>query len=161
MLLHLFEVGAPWLFSKDAAGGYKKHINRHDNVTNMKVSKQGKLIFSTADPVCAAQILNLEKIQETPISTGVTFENITERFLIFDIPTNLQLSELADEIMNKNDMEVVELRRFVKLNSTQEFSPEVKKTSEDESSVRKKKLKCLLQRDLWNINSVFATKQSF
>ncbi|GIY37928.1 hypothetical protein CEXT_149971 [Caerostris extrusa] len=36
----------------------------------MKFSRQGKLIFSTADPVCAAQILNLEKIQETPISTG-------------------------------------------------------------------------------------------
>ncbi|GIY76289.1 uncharacterized protein CDAR_557531 [Caerostris darwini] len=87
----------------------------------MKFSRQGKVIFSTADPVCAAQILNLEKIQETPVSTGVTFENITERFLIFDIPTNLQLSELADEIMNKNDMEVVELRRFVKLNSTQEL----------------------------------------
>ncbi|GIY85589.1 uncharacterized protein CDAR_205331 [Caerostris darwini] len=89
----------------------------------MKFSRQGKLIFSTADPACAAQILNLEKIQERPVSTCVTFENITERFLIFDIPTNLQLSELADEIMNKNDMEVVELRRFVKLNSTQEFSP--------------------------------------
>ncbi|GIZ05192.1 uncharacterized protein CEXT_70771 [Caerostris extrusa] len=108
----------PFLIQADI----KKHINRHDNITNMKFSRQGKLIFSTADPVCAAQILNLEKIQETPISTGVTFENITERFLIFDIPTNQQLSELADEIMNKNDMEVVELRRFVKLNSTQEFS---------------------------------------
>ncbi|GIY45522.1 hypothetical protein CDAR_401071 [Caerostris darwini] len=108
----------PFLIQADI----KKHVNRHDNITNMKFSRQGKLIFSTADPVCAAQILNLEKIQETPVSTGVTFENITERFLIFDIPTNLQLSELADEIMNKNDMEVVELRRFVKINSTQEFS---------------------------------------
>ncbi|GIY87987.1 uncharacterized protein CEXT_521171 [Caerostris extrusa] len=75
----------------------------------MKFSRQGKLIFSTADLVCAAQILNLEKIQETPISTGVTFENITELCI------NLQLSEFD---MNKNDMEVVELRRFVKLNST-------------------------------------------
>ncbi|GIX86001.1 uncharacterized protein CEXT_730201 [Caerostris extrusa] len=94
----------PFLIQADI----KKHINRHDNITNMKFSRQGKLVFSTADPVCAAQILNLEKIQETSISTGVTFVNITERFLIFDIPTNLQLSELADEIMNKNDMEVVE-----------------------------------------------------
>ncbi|GIY80658.1 uncharacterized protein CEXT_477961 [Caerostris extrusa] len=48
----------------------------------MKFSRQGKLIFSTADPVCAAQILNLDKNLETPISTAVTFENITERFLI-------------------------------------------------------------------------------
>ncbi|GIY25227.1 uncharacterized protein CDAR_615811 [Caerostris darwini] len=87
----------------------------------MKISRQGKLIFSTADLVCAAQIL--EKILETPFSTGVTLENITERFLIFDIPTNLQLSEVANEIMYKNDMEVVVLRRFVKLNSIQEFSP--------------------------------------
>ncbi|GIX78398.1 hypothetical protein CDAR_313651 [Caerostris darwini] len=109
----------PFLIQADI----KKHVNRHDHITNMKFSRQGKLIFSTADPVCAAQILNLDKILETPISTAVTFENITERFLIFDIPTNLPLSELAAEIMNTNDMEVVELRRFVKLNSTQEFSP--------------------------------------
>ncbi|GIY23425.1 uncharacterized protein CEXT_531971 [Caerostris extrusa] len=109
----------PFLIQADI----KKHINRHDNITNMKFSRQGKLIFSTADPVCAAQILNLDKILETPISTAVTFENISERFLVFDIPTNLPLSELAAEIMHKNDMEVVELRRFVKLNSTQEFSP--------------------------------------
>ncbi|GIY44028.1 hypothetical protein CDAR_262621 [Caerostris darwini] len=109
----------PFLIQADI----KKHVNRHDHVTNMKFSRQGKLIFSTADPVCAAQILNLDKILETPISTAVTFENITERFLIFDIPTNLPLSELAAEIMHTNDMEVVELRRFVKLNSTQEFSP--------------------------------------
>ncbi|GIY17357.1 uncharacterized protein CDAR_1451 [Caerostris darwini] len=47
----------------------------------------------------------------------------TERFLIFDIPTNLQLLELANENMYKNGMEVVELRRCIKLNSTQEFSP--------------------------------------
>ncbi|GIY13747.1 uncharacterized protein CDAR_531331 [Caerostris darwini] len=83
----------------------------------MKFSRQGKLIFSTADPVCAAQILNLDKILETPISTAVTFENITERFLIFDIPTNLPLSELAAEIMNTNDMEIwftnQKIRQFV------------------------------------------------
>ncbi|GIY50884.1 putative RNA-directed DNA polymerase from transposon X-element [Caerostris extrusa] len=89
----------------------------------MKFSRQGKLIFSTAVSVCAAQILNLDKILETPISTAVTFENISKRFLVFDIPTTLPLSELAAEIMHKTEMEVVELRRFVKLNSTQEFSP--------------------------------------
>ncbi|GIY86061.1 TATA-binding protein-associated factor 172 [Caerostris darwini] len=109
----------PFLIQADI----KKHVNRHDHITNMKFSRQGKLIFSTADPVCAAQILNLDKILETPISTAVTFENLTERFLIFDIPTNLPLLELAAEIMHTNDMEVIELRRFVKLNSTQEFSP--------------------------------------
>ncbi|GIY07049.1 uncharacterized protein CEXT_18021 [Caerostris extrusa] len=79
----------------------------------MKFSRQGKLIFSTADPVCVAQILNLDKILETPISTAVTFENISERFLVFDIPTTLPLSELAAEIMHKNDMEVVESEKCI------------------------------------------------
>ncbi|GIY53000.1 uncharacterized protein CEXT_758751 [Caerostris extrusa] len=65
----------PFLIQADI----KKHVNRHDNITNMKFSRLGKLIFSTADPVCAAQILNLDKILETPISTAVTFENITEK----------------------------------------------------------------------------------
>ncbi|GIY27952.1 uncharacterized protein CEXT_457501 [Caerostris extrusa] len=53
----------PFLIQADIK---KKHVNRHDNITNMKFSRQGKLIFSTADPVGAAQILNLEKFRKRP-----------------------------------------------------------------------------------------------
>ncbi|GIY21484.1 uncharacterized protein CEXT_302471 [Caerostris extrusa] len=116
----------PFLIQADI----KKHVNRHDNITNMKFSRQGKLIFTTADPVCAAQILNLDKIQETPVSTGVTFENITERFLVFDIPTHLQLSELADEIMNKmiwkNHLTIGEARRLYAHSSKTNYSEAAK-----------------------------------
>ncbi|GBO14806.1 hypothetical protein AVEN_3714-1 [Araneus ventricosus] len=111
----------------------------------MKFTRQGKLIFSTADPVCASQLLNFEKIMDTPITTGVIWKNITDRFLIFDIPTKTPLTELVEELTRKNDIqidiptktpltelaeeltrkngiEIVEMRRFVKLYSTQEAS---------------------------------------
>ncbi|GIX83100.1 uncharacterized protein CEXT_341411 [Caerostris extrusa] len=58
----------PFLIQADI----KKHINRHDNITNMKFSRQDKLIFSTADPVCAAQILNLEKFKKRPFLRSPT-----------------------------------------------------------------------------------------
>ncbi|GIY15563.1 uncharacterized protein CEXT_203171 [Caerostris extrusa] len=53
----------PFLIQADIK---KKHVNRHDNITSMKFSRQGKLIFTTADLVCAAQILNLEKFRKRP-----------------------------------------------------------------------------------------------
>ncbi|GBL95355.1 hypothetical protein AVEN_99771-1 [Araneus ventricosus] len=65
-------------------GYIKQHVNRHDNnILNIKFRRQDKMIFSAADSVCAAQLLNLEKIMDTPITTGVMWEEILSRFLIF------------------------------------------------------------------------------
>ena len=58
-----------------------------------------------------------------PVSTRIVWENITNRFLVFDIPVDVSLADLADEITNSNDMSVLELLRFVKKNSQVEFSP--------------------------------------
>ncbi|GBO13884.1 hypothetical protein AVEN_207569-1 [Araneus ventricosus] len=60
---------------------------------------------------------------EIDVSTDVIWENISARFLVTDIPTTTPLQELATEIQNKNYCLVVELRRFVKLNSNKAISP--------------------------------------
>ncbi|GBN17051.1 hypothetical protein AVEN_63798-1 [Araneus ventricosus] len=60
---------------------------------------------------------------EIDVSTDVIWENISARFLLTDIPTTTPLEELAKEIQDKNDCLVVELRRFVKLNSNKAISP--------------------------------------
>ncbi|GBN54861.1 hypothetical protein AVEN_192988-1 [Araneus ventricosus] len=57
---------------------------------------------------------------DTDISTDVIWENICSRFLIFDIPVNTPMEELAEEIQGKNDLDVVEMRRFLKQNSVEE-----------------------------------------
>ncbi|GBM59828.1 hypothetical protein AVEN_10032-1 [Araneus ventricosus] len=71
----------------------KDKINRHTSIQNMKFTRQGKIILTTQDPVCAAQLLTLEKVVNTPVSTNVIWENITSRFLLYDIPTTVSLPE--------------------------------------------------------------------
>ncbi|GBO31366.1 hypothetical protein AVEN_255508-1 [Araneus ventricosus] len=101
----------------------KQVVNRHDNIENMKYTRQGKILFTTKDPLCAVQLLSLTKFMETDISIDVIWENICSRFLIFDIPVNTPMEELAKEIQEKNDMDVIEMRRFLKQNSVKDMSP--------------------------------------
>ncbi|GBO07689.1 hypothetical protein AVEN_216956-1 [Araneus ventricosus] len=101
----------------------KQVVNRHDNIDNMKFTRQGKILFTTKDPICAVQILSLTQFMDTDISTDVIWENICSRFLIFDIPVNTPMEELAAEIQRKNYLDVVEMRRFLKQNSVKDTSP--------------------------------------
>ncbi|GBN82020.1 hypothetical protein AVEN_138888-1 [Araneus ventricosus] len=79
----------------------KQVVNRHDNFQNMKYTRQGKILFTTKDPICAVQLLSLTKFMETDISTNVIWESICSRVLIFDIPLNTPMEELAEEIQEK------------------------------------------------------------
>ncbi|GBL72944.1 hypothetical protein AVEN_128126-1 [Araneus ventricosus] len=101
----------------------KQVVNRHDNIENMKYTRQRKILFTTKDPLCAVQLLSLTKFMETDISTDVIWENICSRFFIFDIPVNTPMEELAEEIQGKNDMDIIEMRRFLKQNSVKDMSP--------------------------------------
>ncbi|GBM70428.1 hypothetical protein AVEN_154427-1 [Araneus ventricosus] len=101
----------------------KKSVSRHEQIENMKHTQQSKILFTTKDPICAVQLLSLEKFMGINISTDIIWENASARFLIFDIPTSTPLEELAAEIEDKNDCFVVEMRRFPKQNSPKEMSP--------------------------------------
>ncbi|GBN37012.1 hypothetical protein AVEN_74995-1 [Araneus ventricosus] len=101
----------------------KQVVNRHESIENMKYTRQGKILFTTKDPICAVQLLSLNKFMETDINTDIIWENICSRFLIFDIPTDTPMEELAEEIQEKNDIDVVEMRRFLKQNSEKNMSP--------------------------------------
>ncbi|GBM18542.1 hypothetical protein AVEN_47935-1 [Araneus ventricosus] len=101
----------------------KQVVNRHDNIENMKFTRQGKILFTTKDTICAVHFLSLTKFMDTDISTEVICENICSRFLIFDIPVNTPMEELAEEIQGKNDIDVVKMRRFLKQNSVKDTSP--------------------------------------
>ncbi|GBN47258.1 hypothetical protein AVEN_221200-1 [Araneus ventricosus] len=86
----------------------------------MKFTRQVKIILTTQDPVCAAQLLNLETVVNIEVSTNVIWENI---FLLYDIPTKVSLLQVAEELTRNNGIEIVEMRRFVKQNNTRETSP--------------------------------------
>ncbi|GFX21698.1 putative RNA-directed DNA polymerase from transposon X-element [Trichonephila clavipes] len=101
----------------------KKKIARHENIKSMSFTRNGKIRFSTLDPVCAAQILSLEKISNVSVKTNILWEGITSRFLIFEIPLDISLNEIAKELQKTNNFEIIEIRRFIKTGSQQQFSP--------------------------------------
>ncbi|GBM12829.1 hypothetical protein AVEN_247599-1 [Araneus ventricosus] len=101
----------------------KQAIPEHLNIINMKYTHQGKLLFSTSDPVCAAKLLTLQNVLDIPVYTDVIWENISSRFFIPDIPTKTTLEELANELSCNNDIVISHMRRFMKPNSSQESSP--------------------------------------
>ncbi|GFU86372.1 uncharacterized protein TNCV_1417241 [Trichonephila clavipes] len=97
----------------------KKKIARHENIKSMSFTRNGKIRFSTLDPVCAAQILYLEKISNVSVKTNILCEGITSIFLIYEI----SLNEIAKELQETNNFEIIEMRRFIKTGSQQQFSP--------------------------------------
>ncbi|GBO41672.1 hypothetical protein AVEN_220152-1 [Araneus ventricosus] len=89
----------------------------------MRHTRQGKVLFTTSDPICAANLITLTKLLDTPISATVLWENITTKFLLTDIPTATSLEELASELACSNDIVITHIRRFVKQNTQPEASP--------------------------------------
>ncbi|XP_055949578.1 uncharacterized protein LOC129983905 [Argiope bruennichi] len=88
----------------------------------MRFTRRGKLIFTTKDLGCTKQLLGLEQINDTKVTSNVIWEGVTSRFLLIDMLTCVPLKEVADELRQFNDIETREMRRFVKQNSTQQTS---------------------------------------
>ncbi|GBN28766.1 hypothetical protein AVEN_246076-1 [Araneus ventricosus] len=101
----------------------KQNISQSELITNMRHTRQGKVLFTTSDPICAANLLTLTKLLDTPISATILWENITTKFLLTDIPTATSLEELASELSCSNDIVIIHMRRFVKQNTQPEVAP--------------------------------------
>ncbi|GFY25121.1 uncharacterized protein TNCV_2693121 [Trichonephila clavipes] len=101
----------------------KKKIARHENIKSMPFTRNGNIRFSTLYPVCAAQILSLEKILNVSVKPNILWEGIMSRFLIYEIPLDISLNEITKELQENNDFEIIGMRKFIKTGSQQQFSP--------------------------------------
>ncbi|GBO17051.1 hypothetical protein AVEN_155888-1 [Araneus ventricosus] len=101
----------------------KQNISQSELITNMRHTRHGKVLFTTSDPICAANLLTLTKLRDTPISATILWENITTKFLLTDILTATLLEELASELSCSNDIVIPHMRRFVKQNTQPEAEP--------------------------------------
>ncbi|GFU52958.1 transposable element Tcb2 transposase [Trichonephila clavipes] len=84
----------------------------------MYFTRSGKIKISTSDHVCAVHITAIEQILNIPVKASIIWEGFTSRFLRFDIPTNVHLADVATELKNSDDIEIVEIRRFIKKNTS-------------------------------------------
>ena len=98
-------------------------ISHFNKISNIRYTRSGSLIIHTTDATCAIEACRISTFMGVPESTRIVWEDITNRFLDFDIQVDVFLADLANEMTNSNDISVLELRRFFKKNSQAEFSP--------------------------------------
>ncbi|GBN88723.1 hypothetical protein AVEN_267386-1 [Araneus ventricosus] len=61
----------------------KKSVSRHEQIENMKYTRQGRIQFTTKDPIRAVQLLTLEKFMGTNAVADIIWENVCARFLTY------------------------------------------------------------------------------
>ena len=72
------------------------------------------MIFNTTDVDCAIDVCRITKFLGVHVTASVIYENIANRFLVFNIPVDVPLPELASEISMVNNIHILELRRFIR-----------------------------------------------
>ncbi|GBN42131.1 hypothetical protein AVEN_34027-1 [Araneus ventricosus] len=117
-----FPSANPFILQKEI----KEKVNIFKVITNMSNSRKGKIIFSMEDPICAAQLLSLHKISNASVYTDIIWENINSRFLVYDVPVSITMEDSANELSDANNIELIEMRCFVKQNDRQDASPPTK-----------------------------------
>lgn len=98
-------------------------IEHSKKIDNVRFTRTGSVIFSTKDVTCAVDISRISTFLGVNVTSRVIWENITNRFLLFNIPVNVSLEELAQEIEDVNNINIIEMRRFIKKDNKSETSP--------------------------------------
>ena len=92
-------------------------------IANFRYTRPGSWIFSIKDVDYAIDICHINEFLGEHVNTRVTYENISNRFLVLNIPVDISFPELANEISTENNIHILELRRFIRKGQTTGFSP--------------------------------------
>lgn len=90
-------------------------IDNHKDIETCINTRQGKLLIKTKKGGVAQQISKINSILGVQVSAKVHTDNITSKFLIYDIPCEIPLIEVCREIEG-NNLTVQSIRRFKKKN---------------------------------------------
>ena len=101
----------------------RNKIPSYSKINNVRYTRNGSWIFSTSDVQCAIDICHVTNFLDMRVTARVIFENITNRFLVFNIPVDIPLLDLAQEISVTNNIHILELRRFARKGQTNGSSP--------------------------------------
>ncbi|XP_035230705.1 uncharacterized protein LOC118202646 [Stegodyphus dumicola] len=83
------------------------------NIDFIKMIRYGRLLINTSVAECEWQILNISELHNVKVSPMLVMTELTSKFLLSAIPVEVELSELANELNHNNDIEVLNLRRFM------------------------------------------------
>lgn len=91
----------------------KTKISHAGDINNVSYTRNVSIIFSTSNVECASEICQLSKFLGVSINHHVIWENMWNKFLIFNIPEDILLAEIAQEISTANHIKILKLRRFL------------------------------------------------
>ena len=100
----------------------KDKISNFACIKDIQYTCNGSIIFHTDNLECVIEICSLNLFMGVPVKCQVIWENITNRFLLFNIPSDIPLAEVAKDLMSINNINIFEMRRFSRLNSPREVS---------------------------------------
>ena len=105
----------------------RNKIPHFDKIANIRYTRSGSIIINTTDAACAIETCNVSNFLGVAVSTHIIWKNITNRFLVFDIPIGVSLADLANEMSDNNEIlfsnYVDFLKNTVKLNSLLSLLP--------------------------------------
>ncbi|CAL1271013.1 unnamed protein product [Larinioides sclopetarius] len=131
----------------------KEKVNRHMDIQSMKYTRQGKILFSTQDPVCAAQLLSLDSVVHTSVTTNGQ-HSATSKACPFYIKEQNIL-----ELKCRHHLATSEARRVYNQSSKSNYATAVKAThpvviTEDQIS---EKIESMMQKRNEKIDSLIQT----
>lgn len=106
--------GLPRNKPKSLGSEINKLIPDHKSIDNLKFTRDNKIEITTSNPICAEQVCAITNLLGLAVVTSLQLDNLTTKFLLRDIPTDINLNEVAFEIEECNDIYVTEIRRFTK-----------------------------------------------
>lgn len=101
----------------------RSKIPHANHIENVRHTRTGSLLISTKDVSCAAEICQVTSFLGVSVKHRVIWENISNRFLVFNVPVDFPLEEVGQEIMVNNNVQILEMRRFKKKDSSSTVSP--------------------------------------
>ena len=101
----------------------KNKIAHASKIASVRCTRSESWIFSTTDVNCGIDVFHITEFLGVHVNARVIYENITYRFLVFNIPVDISLPELASEISMVNNIHILVLRRFIRKGQTTDFSP--------------------------------------
>lgn len=94
-----------------------------ENIGNIRYTRMGSLIISTKEVEYAVDMSRIVTFLGIEVPTRVIWENISNRFLLFNIPVTIPLADIGQEISEGNNLQILGMHGFRKPDSTNEVFP--------------------------------------
>lgn len=106
--------GLPRNKPKQLSSEINRMVPAHKFIEDLKFTRDKKIVVTTPNAECASQISKITCLLGVHVSASLQKDCAISRFLLRDIPTDISLTELSEEIEGSNNVTVSEARRFTR-----------------------------------------------